>query len=102
MEPEVQFLDFVIKSFVDHPEEVQIERTVDNMGVLLVLTVHPDDMGKVIGKAGKIATGALRPLLHAVGMKHNARVNLKIKEPVGGKRAPEALTVDEAIDGMGA
>jgi len=100
MEPEVQFLDYVIKCIVDHPEAVQIERTVDNMGVLLMLTVHPDDMGKVIGKGGKIANDALRPLLHAVGIKHNARVNLKIKEPPGGKRAQEMKSVDQAVDEM--
>lgn len=99
MEPEVTFLDFVIKAIVDHPEGVHIERSVDNLGVLLTLRVHPDDMGKVIGKGGKLATGAIRPLLTAVGMKHNARVSLKINEPVGGKRDPEATkTVDEVID----
>lgn len=98
MEPEVQFLDFVVKAIVDHPEDVVIERTVDNLGVLLLLTVNPDDMGKIIGKRGAIATGAIRPLLHAVGMKHNARVNLKIKEPAGGKREQEYKTVDQVVD----
>jgi predicted RNA-binding protein YlqC (UPF0109 family) len=98
MEPEVQFLDFIIKAIVDHPESVVIERTVDNLGVLLTLTVHPEDMGKVIGKGGKLATGAIRPLLHVVGMKHNARVNLKINEPLGGKRERENKTVDQAVD----
>ncbi len=100
MEPEVQFLDYVIKAFVEHPEAVVIERTVDNMGVLLMLTVHADDMGKVIGKGGKLANEALRPLLHVVGMKHNARVNLKIKEPVGGKRSQEMKSVDQVVDEM--
>ncbi len=98
MEPDQLFLEYVINAIVDHPEAVVIERTVDNMGVLLTLTVHPDDMGKVIGKQGKIAQEALRPLLRIVGMKHNARVNLKINEPVGGKRAIEAHnagTLDE-------
>ncbi len=99
MEPDQQFLEYVVKALVDHPDEVVIVRTVDNMGVLLTLTVHPDDMGKVIGKGGKIATLALRPLLHIVGMKHNARVNLKINEPVGGKRdaGREEKSVDEAV-----
>lgn len=100
MEPEVQFLDFVIKAIVDHPEDVVIERTVDNLGVLLTLKVNALDMGKVIGKDGKIATGAIRPLLTAVGMKHNARVSLKINEPVGGKREREFKSIDEAVDGV--
>lgn len=104
MEPEAAFLDYVIKAIVDHPDDVHIERTVDNLGVLLTLRVHPDDMGKVIGKGGKLATGAIRPLLTAVGMKHNARVSLKINEPIGGKRLPmqagdpEGKTIDQVVD----
>lgn len=103
MEPEQEFLDYVVKAFVDHPEAVVIERSTDNMGVLLTLTVHPDDMGKVIGKGGKLATLALRPLLHAVGMKHNARVSLKINEPLGGKRTigntdQEDKTIDQVVE----
>ena len=85
MEQDHAFLDTVIKALVDNPDAVMITRTVDEMGVLLTLTVHPDDMGKIIGRDGNIAK-ALRTLLRVVGMKHNARVNLKINEPVGGKR----------------
>ena len=96
--PEQQFLEYVVKSIVDHPDDVSIVRTVDNMGVLLTLTVNPEDMGRVIGKEGKMAQLALRPLLHAVGMKHNARVNLKINEPAGGKREQEMKTVDQVVD----
>lgn len=104
MEPEVAFLEYVIKAIVDHPDDVHIERSVDNLGVLLTMRVHPDDMGKVIGKGGKLANGAIRPLLTAVGMKHNARVSLKINEPVGGKRLtaqagdPEGKTIDQVIN----
>jgi uncharacterized protein len=79
------FLEYVVKSLVGHSEDVVTTRTVDEMGVLLTLTVHPDDMGKIIGKDGNTAK-ALRILLRVVGMKHNARVNLKINEPIGGKR----------------
>ncbi|HUQ30008.1 MAG TPA: KH domain-containing protein [Candidatus Paceibacterota bacterium] len=100
MEPEQQFLEYIVKSIVDHPDDVQVVRTVDNMGVLLTLTVHPEDMGRVIGKEGKMAQLALRPLLHAVGMKHNARVNLKINEPAGGKREQEVKTIDQVVDEM--
>ena len=101
MDPYYQFLDFVIKALVDHPDDVKITQTVDNLGVLLTLTVHPDDMGKVIGRNGRIATQAIRPLLTAVGLKHNARVSLKINEPEGGKRQePEMRSVDDVIDSL--
>jgi len=83
-----QFLEYVVKALVDSPDEVSVARTVDEMGGLLTLTVSPSDMGKIIGKDGNTAK-ALRVLLRVVGMKHNARVNLKINEPVGGKRFEE-------------
>jgi len=97
MEQDQAFLDYVVKSLVDNPDAVTINRSVDEMGVLLTLTVHPDDMGKIIGKDGATAK-ALRILLRVVGMKNNARVNLKINEPVGGKREREIRTVDEVVD----
>lgn len=105
MEPDQAFLEYVVKTLVEHPESVETTRTIDQMGVLLTLTVHPDDMGKIIGKSGKTAE-ALRILLRVVGMRGNARVNLKINEPVGGKRLPaqagdqELKSVDEAVDGV--
>jgi uncharacterized protein len=86
MEPDQAFLEYVVKALADQPEAVETTRTIDQMGVLLTLTVHPDDMGKIIGKSGKTAE-AIRILLRVVGMKGNARVNLKINEPAGGKRA---------------
>lgn len=85
MEKDQEFLEYVVKALADHPESVETTRTIDQMGVLLTLTVHPEDMGKIIGKSGKTAE-AIRILLRVVGMKGNARVNLKINEPVGGKR----------------
>ena len=100
MDQDHVFLDFVVKALVDHPESVVITRTVDEMGVLLTLTCHADDMGKIIGKDGNTAK-SLRTLLRVVGMKHNARVNLKINEPAGGKRdmgAREEKTVDQVVD----
>ena len=99
--PEEAFLEYIVKSLVDHPEDVVITRTVDNLGVLLTLTVHKDDMGKVIGRGGKLATQAIRPLLSAVGMKHNARVSLKINEPAGGKREQEFKSLDQAMGELG-
>lgn len=82
-EKDQDFLEFVIKGLVDHPEAVKVTRTVDEMGVLLMLDLNPEDMGKVIGRQGNTAK-AIRTLLRVVGMKHNARVNLKINEPEGG------------------
>ena len=80
-----QFLESLVKSLVDNPDSVNINRTVDEMGVLLTLDVHADDMGKIIGRSGNTAK-AIRTLLRVVGMKNDARVNLKINEPEGGKR----------------
>jgi len=89
MEYDKQFLEFVIKGLVDHPEAVKVDRTVDEMGVLLTLDVHAEDMGKIIGRSGNTAK-AIRTLLRVVGMKNNSRVNLKINEPVGGLRSQQA------------
>jgi hypothetical protein len=86
MEKDVLFLEQLVKALVDHPEDVKINRTVDEMGVLISLDVHPEDMGKVIGRSGNTAK-AIRTLLRVVGMKNNARVNLKINEPEGGKNS---------------
>lgn len=104
MEQDHAFLEFVVKALVDAPDAVVITRSVDEMGVLLTLTVAPEDMGKIIGRDGNIAK-AIRTLLRVVGMKHNARVNLKVNEPVGGKRfaeAPEMKSVDQVVDELGA
>lgn len=81
------FLEYVVKGLVDNPEDVKVSRVVDEMGVLLTLDVNPGDMGKVIGRSGNTAK-AIRILLRVVGMKNNARVNLKINEPAGSTRAP--------------
>lgn len=99
METDAKFLEYVIKGLVDNPDKVQIARTVDEMGVLLTLAVDPADMGKVIGRSGNTAK-AIRTLLRVVGMKNNARVNLKINEPEGGKKEVVMKSVDEAIDSL--
>jgi predicted RNA-binding protein YlqC (UPF0109 family) len=72
-----QFVDFVVKSLVNNPDAVQVERRVDEKGVLLELTVDPEDLGRVIGKRGATAQ-SLRTLLRALGTKNDARYNLKI------------------------
>ncbi len=84
MHEDQQFLETVVKALVDKPEAVRVSRTVDEMGVLLTLDVHAEDMGKIIGRSGNTAK-AVRTLLRVVGMKHDARVNLKINEPEGGR-----------------
>ena len=84
MNEDQQFLETLVKALVDHPEAVKTNRTVDEMGVWLTLDVHAEDMGKIIGRSGNTAK-AIRTLLRVVGMKHDARVNLKINEPEGGR-----------------
>lgn len=80
-----EFLEFLVKALVDHPDDVKVDRRVDEMGVLLTLRVNPLDMGQVVGRQGATAK-AIRSLLRIVGVKNNARVNLKIEEPEGGDR----------------
>lgn len=105
METDVKFLDFVVKTLVDKPEDVKITRTVDEMGVLMTLDVNKDDMGKIIGREGNTAK-AIRTLLRVVGMKNNARVNLKINEPNDGmdtqgrSQSSVSKSLDEAMDDL--
>jgi predicted RNA-binding protein YlqC (UPF0109 family) len=94
-----EFLEFLVKSLVDNPEQVKVERRVDEMGVLMTLDVSPADMGKIIGRQGNTAK-AIRTLLRVVGMKHNARVNLKINEPEGSTRALGAAAPKPALFSM--
>lgn len=75
-----EFLEYVVKALVDHPEDVKITRTVDEMGVLLSLKVNAEDMGQIIGKQGSTVR-AIRDLVRIVGLKNHARVNLRIEEP---------------------
>lgn len=104
-EQDVEFVEFVVKSLVDHPDDVKTDRTVDEMGVLISLHLNPEDMGQVIGRQGQTAK-ALRTLLRVVGAKHKARVNLKIVEPEGGRRDRPAMgeqpasSQEEAPDAM--
>lgn len=93
-----QFLEFLVKSIVDHPEDVKVDRKVDEMGVLLTLKVNPLDMGQIVGKKGSTAQ-AIRSLLRIVGIKNNARVNLKIVEPEGSTRGGRG-TVDKAVEDL--
>ena len=99
MENDVQFLDYVIKALVENPKDVKITRTVDEMGVLMTLDVNSADMGKIIGREGNTAK-AIRTLLRVVGMKNNARVNLKINEPASGMKEAKATATKSLDDAM--
>ncbi|MDQ7815183.1 MAG: KH domain-containing protein [Patescibacteria group bacterium] len=79
------FIEYVVKSIVNHPDDVRTEREIDSKGVKITLYVNPEDMGYVIGRAGKTAK-ALRILLRTVGAKEDARVGLVIYEPEGMRR----------------
>lgn len=72
-----QFVEFVVKSLVSQPDKIKVERRIDEKGVLLELTVDPEDLGRVIGKHGATAQ-SIRTLLRALGTKNDARYNLKI------------------------
>lgn len=91
----VTFLETLVKSLVDHADDVKVTKTIDEMGVLLTLDINPEDMGKVIGRKGATAK-AIRTLLRVVGMKNNARVNMKINEPAG-RPSVVAADVDQAL-----
>lgn len=72
-----QFIEYIVTSLVEHPDDVVVDRIIDEKGVLLSLTVNPEDLGRVIGKRG-VTAQSLRTLLRALGTKHEARYNLKI------------------------
>lgn len=80
-----EFVEYVVKMLVDNPDDVKVERKIDEMGVLITLDVNPKDMGMVIGREGMTAK-ALRTLLRVIGARNSARVNLKINEPEGSDR----------------
>lgn len=86
MEMDQAFVEYVVKAMVDHPEDVSTDRTVDEMGVLITLKVNQQDLGQIIGRQGQTAK-SLRTLLRVVGAKNHARVNLKIYEPEGARKA---------------
>lgn len=90
-----EFLEYLVKSIVDHPDDVKVDRKVDEMGVLLSLKVNSQDMGQVVGRQGATAK-SIRSLLRIVGIKNNARVNLKIEEPEGSTHVPRAPRMDRS------
>lgn len=96
---EQQFVEYVVKELVDNPDQVSIARTEDSRGVLLELTVAPEDLGRVIGRHGATAQ-SLRTLLRALGVKNGSRYNLKIVDTDKNEAADDnAMTDnDEIVD----
>lgn len=99
-----QFVEYIVKSLVGKPDAVKVERRIDEKGVLLELSVDPEDLGRVIGKRGATAQ-SLRSLLRALGTKNDARYNLKIVDTGDGRsfsRGDSAATDDSSqTDDMG-
>lgn len=104
-----EFLEYLVKSIVNYPDDVKVERIIDERGVLLKLKLNAQDMSRVIGRAGQTAI-AIRVLLRIVGLKNNARVNLKIEEPEGGRiqreprpevqPAQRETSLDDVVEGL--
>jgi predicted RNA-binding protein YlqC (UPF0109 family) len=98
-----QFVEYIVKSLVEHPEDVVVDRIIDEKGVLLTLTVNPEDLGRVIGRRGATAQ-SLRTMLRALGMKNSARYNLKIVnndqdgEVVEATSESDTTPSDESVD----
>ena len=95
-EKDQEFIEQIVRAIVGNPDDVKVERTIDERGVLLTLHINPADMGYVIGRQGQTAR-AMRTLLKIVGAQNNARVNLKIHEPEGS-RGPQKPTEDVDTD----
>ncbi len=93
-----QFVEYVVKSLVEHPDDVVVERMIDEKGVLLTLTVNPEDLGRVIGKRGGTAQ-SLRTLLRALGTKNDARYNLKIVNN-DGYTGSQSTSSEESSDSV--
>lgn len=98
VERDQEFVESVVKTLVENPDGVKVTRTVDEMGVLLELTVDKADMGVVIGKEGRTAK-AIRTLLRVLGAKNDARVNLKIVDPEGeAPKKEEPVKNEEKVE----
>jgi len=103
MDKDREFVEYIIKAIVNSPDAVSVSRTVDELGVLLSVKVDPQDMGLLIGRSGSTAK-AVRTLARIVGMRNNARVNLRIEEPAGSTRAQgtaKARNVDDVMGELG-
>lgn len=97
-EHDQEFVEYIVRGIVNHPDDVRTERTVDERGVLITLHINQEDMGYVIGRQGQTAR-AIRTLLKIVGAKNDARVNLKIYEPEGSRRFRDDRPAGEQRNG---
>jgi len=95
-----EFVEYIVQSIVNNPKDVNVVRTVDEMGVLISVKVNPEDMGLLIGKLGSTAK-AIRTLARIIGMRNNARVNLRIEEPEGSTRGIKGEKTKNVEDVMG-
>lgn len=95
-----QFVEYIVKSLVEHPDDVTVDRIIDEKGVLLTLTVNPEDLGRVIGRRGTTAQ-SLRTLLRALGTKNSARYNLKIVNNDNPDEIVAEVSSDSAETGAG-
>jgi predicted RNA-binding protein YlqC (UPF0109 family) len=93
-----EVLENILLTLVNNPQEVKVQRIVDEMGVLLKVKLHPQDMGLVIGRKGETIR-AIKTIVKAIGTKNHARVNIKIEEPTPLDRAvaQKTLTSEEII-----
>ena len=96
MERDQEFVEYIIKGIVNNPDDVEVTRKVDEMGVLIEVKVNPSDMGLLIGRSGATAK-AIRVLARIMGMRNNARVNLRIIEPEGGLRSQNPRDTSGAV-----
>ena len=94
-----EFLSYIVKALVDHPNDVVIKRTVDEMGVLLSIKLNKEDMGQIIGRQGSTVR-ALRTLLRIVGIKNHSRINLKVEEPEGGSKVSQSSKAKDNLDDL--
>ena len=93
-----QFVEYIVKTLVNNPDKVKIDRTIDEKGVLLSLEVDPEDVGRIIGRRGATAQ-SIRTLLRALGTKNDARYNLKIINNDGfeGKEKANDTAADDSF-----
>lgn len=72
-----EIVEIIAKSLVDHPEQIIVEETSDERGVVFQLHVAPEDMGKVIGRQGRIAK-AMRTVVKAAATRENQKITVEI------------------------
>jgi predicted RNA-binding protein YlqC (UPF0109 family) len=92
----METLENIIKALVNNPDDVKITRSLDELGVLLKIKVNPQDMGLIIGRKGTIIQ-AIKTLMKAIGIKHHARINIKVEEPTTLEKEKTKLTTDKII-----